>query len=76
MRRANRWRCRWAIASQSTRVTWRPVTIVRVDDEHAYVGGKIAEGDRIVSLGAHLLREGEPVRLADNAGAPTASVQP
>lgn len=66
----------WVIAAQPTRVSWRPITIARVDDEHAYIGGKIAEGERIVSLGVHLLREGEPVRLANEASALTASVHP
>lgn len=66
----------WVIAAQPKRVTWRPVTVVRVDDEHAYIGGKFAEGERIVSLGAHLLREGQPVRLADEASAKIASVHP
>jgi hypothetical protein len=47
-----------------------------VDDEHAYIAGKFAEGERIVSLGAHMLREGEAVRLADGAKALSASVRP
>jgi RND family efflux transporter MFP subunit len=66
----------WVIAAQPNRVTWRPVTVVRVDDEHAYISGKFSEGERIVSLGAHLLREGQPVRLADEASAKIASVHP
>jgi RND family efflux transporter MFP subunit len=66
----------WVIAAQPNRVTWRPVTVVRVDDEHAYISVKFSESERIVSLGAHLLREGQPVRLADEASAKIASVHP
>lgn len=66
----------WVIKGEPTRVTWRPVSVVRMDDEHAYIGGQIAQGERIVSLGAHMLREGELVRLADEAAALTASVRP
>ena len=63
----------WVISGQPDHVTWRPVTVVRVDDEHAYLSGQIGQGDRIVSLGAHLLREEQQVRMADEAGAVTAS---
>ena len=63
----------WVIAAQPNRVTWRAVTVARVDGEHAYIGSKFAEGERIVSLGAHLLREGQRVRLADEASKLTAS---
>jgi RND family efflux transporter MFP subunit len=66
----------WVISGQPTHVTWRAVTVVRVDDEHAYIGNQIRPGERIVALGAHLLREGEQVRLADNAGSLTASAHP
>lgn len=63
----------WVINGQPTHVTWRPVTIVRVDDEHAYLSGQIGQGDRIVSLGAHLLRAGQQVRVADEASVVTLS---
>lgn len=63
----------WVISGQPAHVTWRPVIVVRVDDEHAYLSGQIGRGDRIVSLGAHLLREGQQVRVADEAGAVAAS---
>jgi hypothetical protein len=40
------------------------VQIARLGDEAASVVGKLKAGDRIVALGAHLLHEGESVRLA------------
>lgn len=63
----------WVVGGQPAHVTWRPVTVVRVDSESAYIGGQIGRGDRIVSLGAHLLREGQPVRVFDETSALTAS---
>ncbi|MCF5947063.1 efflux RND transporter periplasmic adaptor subunit, partial [Xanthomonas perforans] len=54
----------WVIAGNPTRVSWRPVTVLGLDDDHANVAGKLARGERIVALGAHLLREGEQVRIA------------
>jgi hypothetical protein len=45
-------------------VSWRPVTVRRLDDDSARVAGQLRQGERIVALGAHLLREGEQVRVA------------
>jgi hypothetical protein len=39
------------------------VQIARLSDEAASVVGNFKAGDRVVALGAHLLHEGEPVRL-------------
>lgn len=66
----------WVIGGTPTHVNWRPVKVVRVDDEHAYLGGQIQQGERIVALGAHLLREGEQVRVVEDAVAMTASARP
>jgi len=54
----------WLVEGQTPRVTWRAVQIARLSDEAAAVVGKLEAGDRIVALGAHLLHEGESVRLA------------
>ncbi|SOY46061.1 putative multidrug efflux protein [Cupriavidus taiwanensis] len=54
----------WVIHGDPARVSWRPVTIVRVGDEAARVAGQVRQGDRIVALGAQLLREGQAVRVA------------
>lgn len=63
----------WVVSGEPAHVTWRPVTVVRVDSENAYLSGQIGQGDRIVSQGAHLLREGQPVRVFDETSALTAS---
>lgn len=54
----------WAISGEPAKVSWRPVAVQRLDDSGAYVAGQIKQGERIVALGAHLLREGEQVRVA------------
>jgi len=55
----------WVIDSDS-KVSWHPVTVRRVDDDSMYVSGDINQGDRIVALGAHLMREGERVRVEES----------
>jgi len=55
----------WAITGEPAKVSWRPVALQRITDAGAYVAGQIKQGERIVALGAHLLREGEPVRVAE-----------
>jgi hypothetical protein len=57
----------WLVEGETPRVTWRAVQIVRLGDEAAWVVGKVNVGDRVVALGAHLLHEGEQVRLAGEA---------
>ncbi|CAD2252478.1 efflux RND transporter periplasmic adaptor subunit [Xanthomonas arboricola pv. juglandis] len=61
----------WVIAGNPAKVRWRPVTVLGLDDDHATVAGKLARGERIVALGAHLLRDGEQVRVV-NTIAPAA----
>ncbi|WP_042878549.1 efflux RND transporter periplasmic adaptor subunit [Cupriavidus necator] len=56
----------WVLEGKLNRVTWRPVKIHSLDDDAARVAGELRIGDRIVALGAHLMREGEQVRIAAN----------
>jgi RND family efflux transporter MFP subunit len=53
----------WLVEGETPRVTWRAVQIARLSDEAASVVGNLKVGDRVVALGAHLLHEGEHVRL-------------
>jgi RND family efflux transporter MFP subunit len=57
----------WLVEGDTPRVTWRAMKIARLSGEAAMVAGDLKTGDRIVALGAHLLREGEPVRLGSEA---------
>ncbi|MBD9416959.1 efflux RND transporter periplasmic adaptor subunit [Pseudomonas sp. PDM16] len=57
----------WMIRGEPTQVAWTPVSVQSLDDESARISGAIKLGDQIVALGAHLLRDGQAVRLAEPA---------
>lgn len=59
----------WLVEESAPRVTWRAVQVAGLSEETAAVAGGLALGDRVVVLGAHLLHEGEHVRLADGEAA-------
>lgn len=59
----------WVVDGNPPKVSWRPVTIERLDDDSARVAGALKQGDRVVALGAQLLREGEQVRVAGQGAA-------
>ncbi|MNJ94522.1 Multidrug resistance protein MexA precursor [compost metagenome] len=65
----------WVIQGEPAKVFWRPVKVQRLSDEGAQITGQVKQGERIVALGAHLLREGEQVRVTAQA-APSAGVRP
>ncbi|MGF6222348.1 efflux RND transporter periplasmic adaptor subunit [Pseudomonas frederiksbergensis] len=53
----------WAIDGEPAKVTWRAVQVLGLSDDTARVTGRLNVGEQIIGLGAHLLREGESVRL-------------
>lgn len=57
----------WTVIDPPARVTWRPIKVHRIDDETVSVSEGLKQGDRVVSLGAHVLHEGQEVRLAAEA---------
>jgi multidrug efflux pump subunit AcrA (membrane-fusion protein) len=57
----------WLVDGETPQVTWRAVKIARLSDEAAVVVGNLKAGDRVVALGAHLLHEGEHVRIGIEA---------
>ena len=57
----------WVLDSATSTVHFRPVRLARVTAETAVISG-LSSGDTVVSLGAHLLREGARVRPASDAG--------
>jgi len=67
----------WIVGGRPLKVAWRPVRIVALGEESATIGGGIRPGERFVALGAHLLHQGEAVRVAENqpAAAQLASSQ-
>lgn len=65
----------WVVEGDAPRVTWRAVKVAGLGEETAAVSGGLAPGDRVVVLGAHLLHEGEQVRLAQGEAAQSAAVK-
>lgn len=63
----------WVIDGEPAKVSWRSVTIQRLQDDSARIVGQLKQGDRIVALGAHLLREGAQVRVAGQVAATAAA---
>jgi len=57
-------------------VIWRPVQVLGLGDDVARVKGNLKLEEQVVSLGAHLLHEGEPVRLLGQDEATTAGGRP
>lgn len=53
----------WVFESGTSAVHFQPIKLVRVTSETAVISG-LSSGDRVVSLGAHLLQEGAHVRTA------------
>ncbi|WP_223547814.1 efflux RND transporter periplasmic adaptor subunit [Pseudomonas sp. A-B-19] len=53
----------WVIAGTPAKVAWRPVQVLGLSDDTVRVAGDLKVGEQIVALGAHLLREGEEVRV-------------
>ncbi|WP_265557084.1 efflux RND transporter periplasmic adaptor subunit [Serratia grimesii] len=54
----------WVIAGQRAAVAWHPIQVLSISDDVAKVAGNLKAGDQVVALGAHLLRDGEQVRVA------------
>lgn len=66
----------WLLAGEPAKVSWRPVAVRKLEDDSATVSGNLKQGDRIVALGAHLLHEGDLVRVAGQAAAATVAGRP
>jgi RND family efflux transporter MFP subunit len=55
----------WVVQSGAQpKVTWRPVRIAALGEETATISGGLKPGERFVAMGAHMLHEGQPVRIA------------
>jgi RND family efflux transporter MFP subunit len=61
----------WVVEGETPRVTWHAVQVAGLSAEAASVVGDLEAGDRVVALGAHLLHEGEHVRLTGSEAAPS-----
>jgi RND family efflux transporter MFP subunit len=55
----------WILTGGKTpKANWRPVKIASVNEEFAIISAGVRSGETIVALGAHLLHQGQPVRIA------------
>lgn len=66
----------WIITGQPAHVAWRAVQVESLSDDMAKVSSGIRAGDEVVALGAHLLHEGETVRVARQGDGSIAGGQP
>ena len=66
----------WVIDGTPPTVTWRAVQVLGLSDDSARVAGDLRVGEQIVALGAHLLREGEAVRMPVPDAATVAGSRP
>ncbi len=57
----------WIVGGSPLQVAWRPVRLSGLGEETATVTAGLRPGERFVALGAHLLHQGEQVRIADQA---------
>lgn len=57
----------WVV--KGTQVERQGVAIARIEGDKAHVTGALRQGDKIVALGVHLLKDGAPVRVAAQAPA-------
>ncbi|MES2498103.1 MAG: efflux RND transporter periplasmic adaptor subunit [Pseudomonadota bacterium] len=53
----------WIVSGAQPQVRWRRIELAGIGDETATVTGGLRPGERFVALGAHMLHEGEAVRL-------------
>jgi len=66
----------WGISGTPATVSWHPVQILGLSDDTAKVIGSLKPGQQVVALGAHLLHEGEIVRLIPQSNNRVAESQP
>jgi RND family efflux transporter MFP subunit len=59
----------WVLNRTSSTVSFRRVTVLRLRGEDATLSDGVEPGEQIVALGAHLLSDGEQVRVADEKAA-------
>jgi len=59
----------WVLNKNTSTVSFRLVKVLRTDNEDATVPNGLQPGEEIVALGAHLLSDGQHVRVADNKAA-------
>jgi RND family efflux transporter MFP subunit len=59
----------WTLNERASTISFRPVKVLRLSDEDAIVANGVHPGEEIVALGAHLLRDGQQVRIVNEKAA-------
>jgi RND family efflux transporter MFP subunit len=59
----------WVFHRDTSTVSLRPVSILLFGQENAYLTSGVRRGEEVVALGAHLLTDGEHVRVAETEAA-------
>ena len=59
----------WIFNDRSSTVSFHRVKVVRLEAEDAIVSDGVQPGEQIIALGAHLLSEGQQVRVEDQRAA-------
>lgn len=58
----------WVVRGRDPAVAWRRVKLAGLGDETATIASGLGVGERFVALGAHMLHQGEEVRIAAPRG--------
>jgi len=58
----------WILNRNNLTVSIRPVTISQIGEEDTYLSSGLQPGEEVVALGAHLLHDGQHVRLDEHEG--------
>ncbi len=66
----------WEISGKPAKVSWQPVQVLGLGENTARVTGSLKPGEQVVALGAHLLHDGEAVRMAEQGDTSIAGSQP
>ncbi|HKW34874.1 MAG TPA: efflux RND transporter periplasmic adaptor subunit [Candidatus Acidoferrum sp.] len=59
----------WVFNEKSSTVSFRPVQVLRLGEEDAVISNGVRPGEKIVALGAHLLSDGQQIRMAEQEAA-------
>lgn len=59
----------WVFDEKSSTVSFHPVQVLQLGEEEAIVSNGVKSGEQIVALGAHLLSDGQQVRIDDRSAA-------
>jgi multidrug efflux pump subunit AcrA (membrane-fusion protein) len=57
----------WVIEPRTSTVQWRPVRVAALGGETVTISEGLNGGDRFVALGAHMLHQGQKVRVQTGA---------